>query len=152
MSSPAVLIVEDDDNLREAFVSETELFVESQLRGDRNVVELLTADYTFLNERLARHYRIQGIYGSHFRRVNLDGRRIGGLLGQGSMLTVTVGENTRIELADDWLGTLADIVNGLEIAVDFDPSSLTAFKIEIEHDEHNEHTEHEHEDREDGQS
>ncbi len=81
---------EFDDNLREAFQRETELFVESQLREDRGVADLLTASYTFVNERLARHYGIRGIYGSRFRRVTLDpdGGR-GGLLGHGSILTAT---------------------------------------------------------------
>ncbi|MCY4028945.1 MAG: DUF1592 domain-containing protein [Acidobacteria bacterium] len=78
-----------DDNLRDALVRETELFVESQIREDRSVVNLLTADYTFVNERLARHYGIPGVYGSRFRRVALgDGARRG-LLGHGSILTVT---------------------------------------------------------------
>ena len=78
-----------DENLRDALVRETELFVESQIREDRSVVDLLTADYTFVNERLARHYDIPGVYGSRFRRVTLpdDARR--GLLGHGSILTVT---------------------------------------------------------------
>ena len=83
---------EFDDNLREAFERETTLFVESQLREDRGITELLTADYTFVNERLARHYGIPHVYGSHFRRVPIasltnDARR--GLLGHGSILTVT---------------------------------------------------------------
>jgi hypothetical protein len=78
-----------DDNLREAFQTETELFVKSQLRADRPVLELLTADYSFVNERLARHYGIDNIYGSHFRRVTLPDDRRAGLLGQGSVLTVT---------------------------------------------------------------
>jgi hypothetical protein len=80
---------EFDDSLREAFQRETELFFESQVREDRPVAELLTANYTFLNERLARHYGILNVYGSHFRRVPLldDSRR--GLLGQGSILMVT---------------------------------------------------------------
>ena len=78
-----------DDNLRDALVRETELFVESQIREDRGVVELLTADHTFVNERLARHYGMPGVYGSRFRRVPLgDGARRG-LLGHGSILTVT---------------------------------------------------------------
>ena len=80
---------EFDENLREAFRRETELFIESQLREDRSVTELLTADYTFLNERLARHYGIPHVYGSHFRRVTLTDNARGGLLGQGSILTVT---------------------------------------------------------------
>jgi len=78
-----------DDNLREALQRETELFLESQLREDRSVVDLLTANYTFLNERLAKHYGIPGIYGSRFRRVTLDGEERRGLLGQGSILTLT---------------------------------------------------------------
>ena len=78
-----------DENLREAFRRESELFVESVMREDRSVVDLLGADYTFVNERLAEHYGIPGIYGNRFRRVTLgDGRR-GGLLGHGSLLTVT---------------------------------------------------------------
>ena len=78
-----------DNNLRDAFQKETELFVESQLREDRSVTELLTANYTFLNERLAQHYGIPGVYGSHFRRVTYPDRARGGLLGHGSLLTVT---------------------------------------------------------------
>jgi len=78
-----------DDNLRQAFRTETELFFDSIVREDRSVLDLLTADYTFVNERLARHYGITGVYGSHFRRVEHanDARR--GLLGQGSFLMVT---------------------------------------------------------------
>jgi cytochrome c5 len=83
------LFVDFDDNLREAFQRETELFLESQLHEDRSVVDLLRANYTFLNERLARHYGIPGVYGSHFRRVQLPDDRRAGLLGQGSILTVT---------------------------------------------------------------
>ena len=79
---------EFDENLRAALVRETELFVESQLRDDRGVVDLLDADYTFVNERLARHYGIPGVYGSRFRRVDLPAARRG-LLGHGSILTVT---------------------------------------------------------------
>ena len=78
-----------DDNLRQAFHSETELFVASQLRDDHSVVDLLTADYTFVNERLARHYGIPNVYGSHFRRVTLPDESRRGLLGQGSILMVT---------------------------------------------------------------
>jgi cytochrome c5 len=83
------LFVDFDDNLREAFQRETELFLASQLHEDRSVVDLLRANYTFLNERLAKHYGIPGIYGSHFRRVVLPDDRRAGLLGQGSILTVT---------------------------------------------------------------
>ena len=79
-----------DDNLRQAFRQETELFVDSILREDRSVLDLLRANYTFVNERLARHYGIPHVYGSRFRRITLDdetGR--GGLLRHGSILTVT---------------------------------------------------------------
>ena len=78
-----------DENLRQAFQRETELFVSSQLRDDRSVVNLLTADYTFANERLARHYGIPNVYGSHFRRVTLPDETRRGLLGHGSILMVT---------------------------------------------------------------
>jgi len=79
-----------DDNLRQAFRQETELFFDHVLREDRSVLELIKADYTFLNERLARHYGIPDVYGSRFRRVTLgpDSKR-GGLLRQGSVLPVT---------------------------------------------------------------
>jgi hypothetical protein len=80
---------EFDENLRDAFRRETQLFVADQLRRDRGVPELVTADYSFINERLARHYGIRNVYGSHFRRLTFpDGTR-GGLLGQGSVLAVT---------------------------------------------------------------
>ncbi|MDP7691114.1 MAG: DUF1592 domain-containing protein, partial [Vicinamibacterales bacterium] len=79
-----------DDNLRQAFRQETELFFDSVLREDRSVLDLLRADYTFLNERLAKHYGVSGIYGSRFRRVELDeDSKRGGLLRQGSILSVT---------------------------------------------------------------
>ena len=79
-----------DDNLRRAFREETERFVDSIVREDRSVVDLLKADYTFLNERLAKHYGIPNVYGSRFRRVALgaDSKR-GGLLRHGSLLAVT---------------------------------------------------------------
>jgi hypothetical protein len=79
-----------DDNLRQAFRRETEMFVDSIIREDRSVLDLLQANYTFLNERLAKHYGVPNVYGSRFRRIDFDknsGR--GGLLGQGSVLTVT---------------------------------------------------------------
>ena len=79
-----------DDNLRQAFRQETELFFESILREDRSLLDLLSANYTFVNERLARHYGIPHVYGSRFRRVTLDeDSERGGLLRQGSILTVT---------------------------------------------------------------
>ena len=64
-----------DDNLRQAFRREAELFFESIMREDRSVLDLLTADYTFVNERLARHYGIPDVFGSQFRRVHADRRR-----------------------------------------------------------------------------
>ena len=84
-----VLFPDFGESLREDFVRETELFFDSVIRADRPITELLTADYTFLNERLAKHYEISGVYGSDFRRVLLDDDRRRGLLGQGSILTVT---------------------------------------------------------------
>ncbi|HEX7796764.1 MAG TPA: DUF1592 domain-containing protein, partial [Vicinamibacterales bacterium] len=78
-----------DPTLREAMASETELFFESQVHDDRPIQDLLRANYTFLNERLADHYGIPGIFGSHFRRVTLTDENRFGLLGQASILTVT---------------------------------------------------------------
>lgn len=79
-----------DENLRQAMQRETELFFESVLREDRNVLDLLRAPYTFLNERLARHYGIPNVYGSRFRRVDVSGQPgRGGLLSHASILTVT---------------------------------------------------------------
>ena len=93
-----------DENLRDALRQETELFVESQLREDRSVVDLLRADYSFLNERLARHYGIPGITGSHYRQVALPDDRRGGLLGHGSILAVTsYGNRTSPVLRAKWL-------------------------------------------------
>ncbi|MEE2638013.1 MAG: DUF1592 domain-containing protein, partial [Acidobacteriota bacterium] len=79
-----------DDNLRQAFRRETEMLFESILREDRSVLDLLRANYTFLNERLAKHYGIPHVYGSRFRRVEFDeGDTRGGLLRQGSILLAT---------------------------------------------------------------
>ena len=100
---------EFDENLREAFAKETEMFVESLLREDTSVLDLLGADYTFVNERLARHYGIEGIYGSHFRRVSLApdmAERRGGIFGHGSLLTVTSYPNrTSPVLRGKWVLT-----------------------------------------------
>ncbi len=93
-----------DENLREALGTETGLFLQSMLREDRSVLDLLNADYTFLNERLARHYGIPDVYGSHFRRVTLDDENRHGLLGQGSILMVTsYGNRTSPTLRGKWL-------------------------------------------------
>jgi hypothetical protein len=94
-----------DDNLRQAFRRETEMFVESIVREDRSAVDLLRADYTFVNERLAKHYGIPNVYGSRFRRVALDanGERAG-ILGHGSVLTVTSYANrTSPVLRGKWI-------------------------------------------------
>jgi hypothetical protein len=95
-TTPDMRIFPDfDDNLRQAFREETELFFESIMREDRSVLDLLRANYTFVNERLAKHYGIPNIYGSRFRRISFDGNAPdaegprGGLLRQGSILTVT---------------------------------------------------------------
>ena len=86
-----------DDELRQSLKRESELFFESIVREDRSILDLLTADYTFVNERVARHYGIPNVYGSRFRRVTLpkelDYRR--GLLGKGSFLAVTWTQNFR---------------------------------------------------------
>jgi len=93
-----------DENLRSAMREETELFVESIIREDRNVVELITADYTFMNERLARHYGVPRIYGSHFRRVPAPSEERRGLLGHASILTVTSYPNrTSPVLRGKWI-------------------------------------------------
>ena len=93
-----------DDSLRKAMAKETELFFESQVRGDRPLQELLRADYTFLNERLARHYGINNVHGSHFRRVTVTDERRQGLLGHGSVLTVTSYANrTSVVLRGKWV-------------------------------------------------
>ena len=84
-----VLFADFDDGLRQAFRRETELFFESIVREDRSVLDLLDADYTFVNDRLARHYGIPHVQGSHFRRVAVTDPARGGLLGQGSILTIT---------------------------------------------------------------
>lgn len=96
---------EFDENLRRAFERETELLLETIMREDRSVLELLDADYTFLNERLARHYGITGVRGDYMRRVQLpeDSPRRG-LLGHGSILTVTsVGDRTSPVIRGAWI-------------------------------------------------
>jgi mono/diheme cytochrome c family protein len=91
--SPEVLF-HFDDNLRLAFERETALFFDSIIRENRSALDLLDADYTFLNERLARHYGIAGVYGERFRRVSLPADSVRrGLLGQGSILTDTSRAN-----------------------------------------------------------
>ena len=100
-----------DENLREAMWRETELFLAHELREDRPVVNALRADYTFVNERLARHYGIPDVYGVHFRRVDYPDRRRGGLLGHASLLTITSYANRTspvvrgVWLLENFLGT-----------------------------------------------
>jgi mono/diheme cytochrome c family protein len=100
-----------DDNLRQAMRRETELLFDSIIREDRGALELLTARYTFVNERLARHYGMPNIYGSQFRRVALsDDDPRGGLLGQASILTVTAYPNrTSPVIRGKWI--LENILN-----------------------------------------
>ncbi|HEV8395117.1 MAG TPA: DUF1592 domain-containing protein [Vicinamibacterales bacterium] len=99
---------EFDENLRRAMLEETRLFLADQIEADRPVPELVTADYSFLNDRLAKHYGVANVYGSHFRRVSFastssDGVR-GGLLGQASVLTTTSYPNrTSPVLRGRWL-------------------------------------------------
>ena len=94
-----------DESLLQAFKRETELFVGSTIEDDRSVIELLNADYTFVNERLARHYGLPGIYGSRFRRVSLPNlEQRGGLLGNGALLTTTsYPDRTSPVLRGKWL-------------------------------------------------
>jgi cytochrome c551/c552 len=93
-----------DENLRDALQQETREFIASQLREDRSVIDLVAANYTFVNERLARHYQIPQVYGSHFRRVTFDDGIRGGLLGQASILTATSYPNrTSPVLRGRWL-------------------------------------------------
>jgi hypothetical protein len=81
--------VDFDDNLRRAFAQEAELFFASIMRENRTVLDLMDANYTFVNERLAKHYNIPGVYGSHYRRVTLTDEARRGLLGKGAILMVT---------------------------------------------------------------
>ena len=94
-----------DDNLRQAFRRETELFVESIVKEDRSALDLLRANYTFVNERLAKHYGLPNVYGSRFRRVSLGEDSVrGGILGHGSVLTVTSYANrTSPVLRGKWI-------------------------------------------------
>jgi len=105
-SSPDLRLFPDfDDNLRQSFKRETEFFFESILKEDRPVAEILKADYTFLNQRLAKHYGIPHIYGSDFRRVKLDpSSHRGGLFRHGSILTVTsYGTRTSPSIRGNWI-------------------------------------------------
>lgn len=93
-----------DENLRQAFRMETEFFFENMLKEDRSVLDLLRADYTFLNQRLAEHYGIAGVYGNRFRKVILEDENRHGLLGQGSLLTVTsIANRTSTVIRGKWI-------------------------------------------------
>jgi hypothetical protein len=93
-----------DESLRFSMQRETELFFDSIVRENRSILDLLGADYTFLNERLAIHYGVPGVYGSQFRRVALTDANRGGLLGQGSLLTVTSPPNrTSVVQRGKWI-------------------------------------------------
>ncbi len=104
MTADQMLFPDFEDTLRQAMIQETQLFFESQVREDRPITELLTANYTFLNERLARHYGIENIYGSRFRRVPLTDERRMGLLGQASVLSVSsYAHRTSVVLRGKWV-------------------------------------------------
>ena len=93
-----------DSTLRDAMIRESELVFESQVRDDRSVLDLLGADYTFLNARLAEHYGIPNVYGSHFRRMPIRNPARQGLLGHGSVLTVTsYADRTSVVLRGKWV-------------------------------------------------
>jgi mono/diheme cytochrome c family protein len=93
-----------DDNLRDAMIKETQLFFESQVRENHSLPELLRADYTYLNERLARHYGIKNVYGNHFRKVAITDPARQGLLGQAGVLTVTsYAHRTSVVLRGKWV-------------------------------------------------
>jgi hypothetical protein len=93
-----------DDNLRQSFRRETELLVQSVIKEDRSVLDLMNADYTFVNERLAKHYGIPGVYGSQFRRVTIQDEARKGLLGQGSILALTShAERTSPVVRGKWI-------------------------------------------------
>jgi hypothetical protein len=119
------------ENLRQAFRLETEMLFESIVREDRSILDLLNADYTFVDERLARHYGIPNVTGSHFRRITLDAnspRR--GILGHGSILTLTSAPNrTSPVVRGQWileniLGSPApDPPPGVETDLDQDPEA-----------------------------
>ena len=113
-----------DDNLRQSFRRETEMLFESVMREDRNVLDLMTADYTFVNERLARHYGIPGVYGSRFRRVPVTDEARKGLLGHGSVLAVTShAERTSPVVRGKWI-----LENILGTTVPPPPADVPALK------------------------
>ncbi|MEO8099747.1 MAG: DUF1592 domain-containing protein [Acidobacteriota bacterium] len=122
-----ILFPEFDQTLRAAMKRETELFLDSVLGGNHSVLELLTANYSFLNDRLARHYGIPGIQGSYFRKVTFPPDSVrGGLLGQGSLLTITSYANrTSPVLRGKWV-----LENLLSAAPPPPPPDVPALKVE----------------------
>ena len=122
-----VLFPEFDQTLRAAMKRETEMFLDSVLREDRNVLDLLTANYSFLNDRLARHYGIPGVQGSYFRKVTFPADSVrGGLLGQGSLLTITSYANrTSPVLRGKWV-----LENLLSAPPPPPPPDVPALKVE----------------------
>ncbi len=124
-----LLFPDFDETLRAAFHRETELFLDSVLRENRSVLDLLTANYSFLNERLARHYGIPNVEGSYFRRVTFpEGSVRGGLLGQGSILTITsYATRTSPVLRGKWV-----LENLLSAAPPPPPPNVPALKTESE--------------------
>ena len=122
-----ILFADFDETLRAAMLRETELFIDSVLRENRSVLDLLTANYTFLNERLARHYGVPNIKGSWFRRVTFpEGSVRGGLLGQGSVLTITsYSTRTSPVLRGKWV-----LENLLSAAPPPPPADVPALKTE----------------------
>jgi hypothetical protein len=133
-----------DENLRRAFRRETELLFDTIVREDRSVLDLINADYTFVDERLARHYGIPDVHGSYFRRVALDEaspRR--GLLGQGSMLTVTsVATRTSPVVRGKWilenlLGTPAPVPPpGVDTNLEKDAAAVKATSLRQRLEQH----------------
>jgi mono/diheme cytochrome c family protein len=124
-----LLFPDFDETLRAAFHRETELFLDSVLRENRSVLDLLTANYSFLNERLARHYGIPNVEGSYFRRVTFpEGSVRGGLLGQGSILTITsYATRTSPVLRGKWV-----LENLLSAAPPPPPPNVPALKTDSE--------------------
>jgi hypothetical protein len=122
-----ILFADFDETLRAAMLRETELFIDSVFRENRSVLDLLTANYTFLNERLARHYGVPNITGSWFRRVTFpEGSVRGGLLGQGSVLTITsYSTRTSPVLRGKWV-----LENLLSAAPPPPPADVPALKTE----------------------
>jgi hypothetical protein len=135
-----------DDNLRQAMKKETDLFIASIIRDDRSIMDLIDANYTFINERLARHYGIPNIYGSDFRRVTLTDDRRRGLLGQASILTVT-SLPTRTSPVDRGKWILTNLIgmppnppppNVPALKEHSDPGKLTSLRQRMEEHRQNE--------------